>query len=497
MGGEFIIINIDDYYESKSSAHIDSIPICCAEYIKCTFERNPVVCLFINSGNGAIVDVNEKACTFYGYTKSSLKTMFFSDLVESSNEKILDKMRSISEENNSYSDKAFIDLRNKLSNGKIKDVEVYCNKVTMLNEELFFCQIVDVSHLKKTELMPLPGEKGFRALVELSPNAIVVCDDYYIVFANDKANKLFKATNCNELISKFLLEFIHSKDIHNIVENINEILFKKSESIKKEYKIIDILGKKLDVEISAQYIYFNNKDCVQLIIRDITKEKKEVKRAIEIQERSLIKDFPLETKARMNCIWLPAMDVSGDFYEVHKVNDECVIGIIGDVCGKGATAALNVSAIRVLFHEAISMTDEPSEIMNFLNTKVSEHLNEDYVAVLCFNLNFKNNILKVVGAGINEFIHLKNDKSWRRAFVKGPFLGMFNDSHFGQSLSTFEKGDKILIYTDGMDFIFQDESTIFKGFEMESKEYAKFLRKKAYRRTTGSDDTTCLVIDIL
>lgn len=423
--------------------------------------------------------------------------MFFSELLESNNEKTLDEMRSISRENKVLSDKNFIDLRQKLSNGKIKEVEVYCNKIKVFNEELFFCQVVDVSHLKKPELMMFPGEKGFRALVELSPNAIIVCDDYYIVFANDKANKLFNATNSDELVSKFLLEFIHPKDIHNIIENINEILFKKRESIKKEYKIIDILGKKLDVEISAQYIYFNDKDCVQLIIRDITKEKKEIKRAIEIQEGSLIKSFPLETKAKMNCIWLPALDVSGDFYELHKVNDECVIGIIGDVCGKGATAALNVSAIRVLFHEAINITDEPSEIMHFLNTKVSEHLNEDYVAVLCFNLNFKNNILKVVGAGISEFIHLKKDKNWRRLFIKGPFLGMFRDSHFGQSLSTFEKGDKILIYTDGMDSIFQDEITISKGLEMESKEYVKFLRKKAYRRTTGSDDTTCLVIDIL
>lgn len=468
----------------------------CEDVLQYTFEKNPLANLFVNLNNGFIINANQKACKFYGYSKDMLKTMKIGDLHKDCRKNVIEKMKIVAEESCAKSDNDYINLEYESINGSVREVEVYCSKVKFFDEEMLWCQIVDITHIRNEQLNSFPGEKGFRALVELSPNAIIVCDDYYIVFANEKASSLLGTSSSNELISRFLLDFVHSEDIHNIVENINEIIFKKSKSIKKQFKCIDNLGNKLDVEVFAKYISFNDKDCVQLIVRDITSEKKEIKRAVAIQERSLINKFPLDTKAKMSCLWMPAMDVSGDFYEFHK-DDECVIGIIGDVCGKGATAALNVSAIRVLFHEAIGVANDPAEIMDFLNAKITEHLNEDYVAAMCFKINFKYNILKVVGAGISEFIHVKRNKSWRRSLVKGPFLGMFKNSHFGQSLIAFQKADKLLFYTDGMDSIFNDDSVIGRVLEMESKEYIKFLRKKVYRKEKRNDDTTCLVIDIL
>lgn len=460
------------------------------EYFQYTLEINPLATLLIDS-RGSILYANDKACSLYGLTKDFIETLKGSCLGISIKGGLIKQAIGFTENKDAFQ------IQYRCSNGSIKNLEVYFNKIGMFEEEMFLCQIIDRTSEEKFG-GNIPHEiHEFKVLVESSPSPIIVCDDYYVVFANKKAGELLKLENHNELISKFLLDFIHPKDIHNIVESVNEILTSKEKLAKKEYKLINSVGKTIDVEISAQYVCFNKRDCAQLVIRDITKEKKEIKRAVKIQEKSLINKFPLETKASLNRIWLPAIDVSGDFYELRKISDECIVGIVGDVCGKGTTAALNISAIRVLFNEVINLTHEPCEIIDCLNSKMIEHFKDDYVALLCFKLDFQYNLLEVVGAGINEFIQIKNNGNWRRFFVKGPFVGMFKDSCFEQIIINFRKGDKLLLYTDGMEFVFKDEEAIDKGAEMESAEYCKFLRKKLYKKVQRNDDSTCLVIDIL
>lgn len=79
---------------------------------------------------------------------------------------------------------------------------------------------------------------------------------------------------------------------------------------------------------------------------------------------------------------MPARTVTGDFFKIYKVNEDLAIGIVGDVSGKGITAALSVLAFFVLFREAILISYDPSEIVKILNKKNCQLLRQIYSSML-------------------------------------------------------------------------------------------------------------------
>jgi hypothetical protein len=116
-------------------------------------------------------------------------------------------------------------------------------------------------------------------------------------------------------------------------------------------------------------------------------------------------------------------------------------------------------------------------------------------------MDFKKKELKVVGAGINRFIYQKKGQKVEEKIVRGPFLGMFEDSDFSEEIINFESGDKVFFVSDGLDFIF-DEDKIVQTY-MENVSISQF---KAYidefledtRLDLGKldDDSTMIAMEI-
>ena len=80
---------------------------------------------------------------------------------------------------------------------------------------------------------------------------------------------------------------------------------------------------------------------------------------------------------------------------------------------------------------------EPINIVKNLNKKLVSYYEENYIAVCCFSMDFNQNELNVVGAGINQFIFQKKDKKVEEKIVEGSFLGMFENSEFSEADNFF------------------------------------------------------------
>lgn len=205
-----------------------------------------------------------------------------------------------------------------------------------------------------------------------------------------------------------------------------------------------------------------NKDEIGIMAKEVFNMRKILKetgvhKAARMQMKYLQKEFPLHNKANMEVLYAPAKTVSGDFYHVEVIDDDFVVGVICDVSGKGVSAALSTSAFDVLFHEAILHNQNPIDILHDLNKRVAEFLGQTYVAACCFSLDFKNNIANIAGAGVSQFVYSSDEECYQEKIVKGPFLGMFEDSEFDQEIINFKTGDKFYFFTDGVDFIVDDE----------------------------------------
>jgi len=110
------------------------------------FRNNQSIMMLLNPSNGDILDANDAALNFYGYSLDEITSINISEINTLSKEEV---NLAINETNRSGS-KYFI-FKHRLASGKIKDVEVYSEKMKLNNKELLFSIIHDVSELRKTQ----------------------------------------------------------------------------------------------------------------------------------------------------------------------------------------------------------------------------------------------------------------------------------------------------------------------------------------------------------
>lgn len=230
----------------------------------------------------------------------------------------------------------------------------------------------------------------------------------------------------------------------------------------------------------------------------INERNLELDQAFVLQRQQIQTKFPSFEKVKFEQIYLPAKKISGDFVFFNKTDDNKLIGLIGDVCGKGISASLFVSALHVLFFKSVQYHFEPVKILNYLNSKVEEYLGEQYVAACCFTFDFDKNILQVSSAGIYSFQIKKKQVRIEEQIIPGAFLGMFKDSVFEQKAFDFQAGDRFYFYSDGFEELNKAEgSTNGLNSILSIEEQKKSIERKIFDSKTLKDDTTLLFFEVI
>lgn len=110
------------------------------------FENNYSVMLLIDPETGAINDANPSACLFYGYTKDELIKLKITDINTRSRKEIFMEMDRAKSEKRNY-----FNFKHRLSNGVIKDVEVFSGPI-VIGKKFLLCSVIhDISKRKSTE----------------------------------------------------------------------------------------------------------------------------------------------------------------------------------------------------------------------------------------------------------------------------------------------------------------------------------------------------------
>ena len=110
------------------------------------FENNYSVMLLIDPETGAINDANPSACLFYGYTKDELIKLKITDINTRSKKEIFMEMERARSEKRNY-----FNFKHRLSNGVIKDVEVFSGPI-IIRKKFLLCSVIhDISKRISTE----------------------------------------------------------------------------------------------------------------------------------------------------------------------------------------------------------------------------------------------------------------------------------------------------------------------------------------------------------
>jgi serine phosphatase RsbU (regulator of sigma subunit) len=173
----------------------------------------------------------------------------------------------------------------------------------------------------------------------------------------------------------------------------------------------------------------------------------------ETLERSLIPDeLPAIEGWDAASLYIPVsselrIDVGGDFFELFNV-DGRPFAIIGDVEGKGVTAATLTALMRYGASFAARSKPEPAAILAQLDEGLRHHVREATCTALCVRLEPDRMLFS--SAGHPPALLVSPTGVVREVPEPGPLLGAFEDARWQQHEVPIAPGELVLVYTDGV-----------------------------------------------
>ena len=255
----------------------------------------------------------------------------------------------------------------------------------------------------------------------------------------------------------------------------------------------------------------------------VAKEKERLETEIEIarqvQEQLYPKSAPTLKSLRITGKCQPARMVSGDYYDYQAVTDGQLAIAIGDVAGKGISAALLMATIQAALRMELRASLEASagsalngfhlstaRMVSDLNQQLYATTSPEKFATFCFALyDDDSGAVTYTNAGHLPPILIRAGEP-TRLDVNGTVVGAFPFSKYGESKVQLESGDLLVWYTDGITEpenaygeMFGEERLIelvAKNSERPDEEIIRSVMESV-RQWTGapelSDDMTVLV----
>ena len=179
---------------------------------------------------------------------------------------------------------------------------------------------------------------------------------------------------------------------------------------------------------------------------------KELEYAKQIQLSALPSNFPDEEEYAIYAQMIAAKEVGGDFYDFYSLDENTVLFLAADVSGKGIPAAMFMMTAKTIIRDLAERGLSVDEIFTLANEKLCEN-NESgmFVTAWMGKINLVTGVISFANAGHNPpvIVHADGECEYlksRTGFVLAGMEGM----KYRANEMTLKKGDRILLYTDGV-----------------------------------------------
>ena len=249
-------------------------------------------------------------------------------------------------------------------------------------------------------------------------------------------------------------------------------------------------------------------------LKTIAEEKERIEREMEmanlVQKGFLPErppDFPGLSFAAHTA---PAKFVGGDFYDFITLSDNYLGMVLGDVSGKGVSAALYMARLMSDFRYASMINTDPKKIMKSVNeTLAKRSRNGMFATALFLLLDMETKKLSVSNAGHHSIlIKSKTGEITENGKADGIPLGILENAQYEKQEIQLSSGDLVVAYSDGViEPINQDKQhfglkrfrSVIAKTESSPKLLISNLQKEIAKFTLGKtpfDDLTLLVFKV-
>lgn len=341
-------------------------------------------------------------------------------------------------------------------------------------------------------------------------------------YHNNTGNKnIFKDTNDIQLIESipgnekfsFLTEHLpHTNSIIIIPLNagnsrIGTLIVAHSEEYgfeTNDLNILEAFGNNVSVAL----------DNARLLKESVEKEKykNELMIARNIQNKLLPQNIPTFKNYDLYAFSIPAKEVGGDYYDIVKLKngDNCIL--IGDVSGKGMSAAFYMAQLKGIVLSTAQISNSPSELLSKINSNLRGHMDKNvFVTMTALSFREDENQVTIARAGHMPILFLNGDYV-KKITPKGLGIGLAMEDFFNSNIDEIniklKLGDKCLLFTDGVNEIkINDEEELgieyledflIKYKELNSKSLVLKIRDTLleYENSDIIDDMTVICLSL-
>ena len=249
--------------------------------------------------------------------------------------------------------------------------------------------------------------------------------------------------------------------------------------------------------------------------------EEELQMARELQLALLPQKFPTvpayvpaqDSALRFLSLYFPTGDVSGDFFNVFPIGEKAVGIFICDVMGHGVRSALITSMIRGLVEEHGQAAADPGELLTRVNRALAVILKQADTTMFatCFYVvaDVERAQLRFANAGHPSALHIQHGNGAAHKLQghvrHGPAMGIFPTANYVTSSSPMKKGDRVMLFTDGLFEVEDASGTVFTEEQLHTTvaRYAALPAQEFFDRVINDvrqfserksfDDDVCVV----
>ena len=190
-------------------------------------------------------------------------------------------------------------------------------------------------------------------------------------------------------------------------------------------------------------------DNALLVAEMVEAERHRAALAAEFQAASTVQQLLLQGASRhipgfhVEPVYVPASEVGGDFYLVYPAPNGALIAIVGDVSGKGLTAAMRVALILGALRRETS--SEPGEILSSLNNTLVAQGQLGFTTAACIRIEPSGEFCVANAGHISPYIDGCEFES-----VPALPLGLVADQSYHTRYARLDPGQQMVLMSDGV-----------------------------------------------
>jgi serine phosphatase RsbU (regulator of sigma subunit) len=331
----------------------------------------------------------------------------------------------------------FSEIINTLLDASLMASNARAGWIEMVGEDDQGAEVRVSQRISQNEIFAITGEQHFTQKV--------IQDQKPLLIRNIRKLRAFRGTQ-SRYRCLLVVPIISSSKAYGAVYVVNEL----ANSLE-------------DVTVSSVVAFAEQTgialENAQLIKHSIETERyrEQLKIAQEVQQKLLPQFLPTHERVEFVSRNENAYEVGGDYFDVIQPHADMFRVAVGDVSGKGTTAAFYMAEIKGIFHALGRLDLSPRELVATANQALSECMQPGFFMTLTYlQIDLQRREMQLIRAGHCPTFFFEASCGRMHVLREGTLgLGIVRNDTFDQYLKSvqtlsFSPGDLLVLYTDGI-----------------------------------------------